>query len=70
MIQFACNVRRRDGVHVRVEVDAACRVSAIRAALRNYPGASASCRPLVPQSSIVLDDLGVRMSPFPLTVKS
>ena len=69
MTEYVCYVVRRDGVSVRVEVLANDRLAAIRAALAKVPGVSAAACPAISPSQIVLNDLGVRMSPFPLTVK-
>lgn len=65
MIRFACHVLRRDGVSVRLEVTAADRVSAARAALAQHRGVSASSTPIVTNAQAGLDALGFRRSPFP-----
>lgn len=64
MNNFTCHVTRRDGVTRRIEVTAADRFAAMRAALAGFPG-KVSCRP-TSQAALVLDALGTRMSGFPL----
>jgi hypothetical protein len=69
LTKFRCHVTLRNGAIARVELSAADRLSAVRAALLSFPGAikaSARSTDPHPHADRVLGDLAVRMSGFPL----
>jgi hypothetical protein len=67
MQTFTCHVTRRDDIPRRVEVQASDRTAAMRAALGGRSG-RVSCRPMIDQTALVADALGVRISSFPLVL--